>query len=37
MMPGIDDALAALDNEASFDAIVKAVNQIEIQILRDCR
>ena len=35
VMPGIDGTLAALDNEASFDAIVKAVKQMEIQILRD--
>lgn len=35
VMPGIDDTLAALDNEANFDAIVKAVKQMEIQILRD--
>jgi peptide/nickel transport system substrate-binding protein len=35
VMPGIDDTLAALDNEPSFDAIVKAVKQMEIQLLRD--
>ncbi len=35
VMPGIDDTLAALDNEPSFDAIVKSVKQMEIQILRD--
>ena len=35
VMPGIDDTLATLDNEPSFDAIVKSVKQMEIQILRD--
>ena len=34
-MPGIDGTLAALDNEPSFDAIVKSVKQMEIQVLRD--
>ena len=35
VMPGIDSTLAALDNEPSFDAIVKSVQQMEIQVLRD--
>ena len=35
VMPGIDATLAALDNEPSFDAIVKSVKQMEIQLLRD--
>ena len=34
-MPGIDDTLASLDNEASFEAIVKSVKKMEIQLLRD--
>jgi len=35
VMPGIDGTLAALDDEANFDAIVRSVKQMEIQILRD--
>ena len=35
VMPGIDGALEALDNEPTFDAIVKTVKQMEIQVLRD--
>ncbi|MBV9834680.1 MAG: ABC transporter substrate-binding protein [Alphaproteobacteria bacterium] len=35
VMPGIDDTLATLDNEPSFEAIVKSVKKIEVQLLRD--